>query len=314
MPASVAGSQETVIPGAVLVKLSKTQMRKDALRRPLSSEGEPVRRVTPECFNQNHRVYAFLMNQTVHFHQGTTWGEYLFCSPEWIELFERSGIGVDLLRRQKIGYLANEVQAIKQLELRFSRQTLIGAGVLDPDGRFRFARHRILIPFLQGQQVNYLVGLDPEMGFAELMTPTRQWLVPYQISAPPKNLHPRRLYFTLEFRTGLRLGALGCQVWIIDGPQHLQGKRFEPLRNMDLIFCSDTPLPPEETIQPIRQVLEVKCGKFRWQTIHSVETEWILIQSRHERARSLQSHEKVSSSESPLLKKMVRGLRSLFIS
>jgi len=302
--------QETVL------KLSKTRVRQNAFRlagaeglepAPLSSLQAPCDRI--------QRVYAALhrMASDCPGVGDFNWGGHRtgdqLGEPEWVRLFERYGIPLKTLKKQRVAWLADEAEAARRLLLRFSKPTLVTAGILDPDGEFRFARHRILIPFRQAGEAVYLAGLDPEAGFSEIRTPTPHWPIPYRIPSVEPIPTPHRLYLTTELATAFRLGTLGLSVWTVSSAGMLSGEPLEPLKGREVVLCLNRPALSQETIQPFSEILEPICRRFWWQTLSQAETHWVLVQSREERGQMLQQSPRGRQPEAKWLSRVVKAFR-----
>lgn len=292
------------------MRLSKTRVRCNSLHGTPEKAPEPRLAPVSLAFDRRSRVYGALLHQAQDFTQGSTWAGYVFESPQWVMLFENAGIPVEVLKQQRIAWLADEVQALRHLRLRFSLPTLIGSGLFDPDGRFRFARHRILIPFRKGREMVYLVGVDPELGFADVLLPSPAWPIPYRVPQLEPEPAPRRLYLTLELKTALRLGALGYAAWAVQSPKQLEEAWLERLKQREVVFCLDVERMDGNVVSLYQRLLEKYCTRFRWQTLGQAETEWVVIQSREERAQRVEGNTRLRPPDSnPFLGRLTRAFR-----
>lgn len=291
------------------MRLSKTKMRrlsqvsKTTVRESESTEPPAL------MLDRKSTVYSTL------FH--LAWGDFppvrwkdtaqtpLPCTP----ILNRFGILPDLLARQRITWIVDEVKLTRQLSLRFSRETLLAAGLLDADGHFRFARHRLLVPFIEERSVEYFVGMDPELTLTDIQFPTPSLPLPYRIPLVESATLPRKLYLTPEIHTALRLGALGKNAWAMPQPSLLTGQWLELLSQRDLCFCLDAQWISDKAMEPYWRILQPRCRGFKWQTLGQIETEWLLVQTRNERAQLRSRLPGISEDESPWIQRVVNVFR-----
>jgi hypothetical protein len=263
----------------------------------------------PLTLDRKRRVYSAFLRLATDFTQGSTWASYLFETPQWIQSLEKAGINVNTLMKQRIAWLGDESQALKYLTLRFSEPTLISAGLLDGQGEFRFARHRILVPFMQGSEVIHFVGLDPETGFHDILSPTRQWPAPYPAPHVKSDPQPRQIYLTPSLYVALRLCTLGKPAWAAPSPNVLQRRHLEQLRGRDVIFCTEGRQASNRVLDEFMTQLSGTCRAFKWQSLSHVETEWLVVQTREERAQPIEQARRFAPPEPHLVKRMIDSFR-----
>jgi hypothetical protein len=142
-----------------------------------------------------------------------------------------------------------------------------------------------LLPFLSGQKVDYVVALEPGRGFERVHSPTPCWPIPYRVKGSKPFDRTGRLYVTTQLRTALRLGSLGYSAWAVQSPNQLQGPWLKQMETLEVVYCQDASGLSSERLQPFYDLLNPVCRRFRWQSLGQVETEWIIVQSREERAQ-----------------------------
>lgn len=267
-------------------RLSKTQMRQMALRPgPAPSTGEPPKRLVSLPHERRGRIYKDLIEMATPVSHQSNWVGHLFELPAWIQPFEQAGIRFGLLKTLGVCWLPEAAKAADLLRQRYSLQSLIASGLFDPDGEFRFARHRVLLPFSSEGEPDYLLGLDPETEFAEILSPTLDWPSAYRIEAGEGSLQPNRLYLTTELETALRLGALDLNAWALQSAGHLTPASIEEMKTREVVVCLGRQSLNSNYLEPFRKQLEPVCRRFHWQSLAQAETQWLLIKSRQERAQ-----------------------------
>lgn len=267
-------------------RLSKTRMRQMALHPgPAVPLSDPPKRLVSLPHERRSRIYKDLIEMATPVNHQSNWVGHLFELPAWIQPFEQAGIRFGLLKALGVCWLPEANQAADLLRQRYSLQSLIASGLFDPDGEFRFARHRVLLPFSSESEPDYLLGLDPEAGFTEILSPTLDWPSAYRIEAGERSLQPNRLYLTTELETALRLGALDLNAWAVQSAGHLTPACIEEMKAREVVVCLGRQSLSSNYLEPFRKQLEPVCRRFFWQSLAQAETQWLLIKSRQERAQ-----------------------------
>ena len=266
------------------LRLSKTQMRTAGISGCSTTTLEPQQPLLGyRAADQRVRIYRALLGLATPASDPSNWKGFLFELPEWVLPFEKAGISYPIVRKQRISWLTDPNHVSDTLKQRFSWQSLISSGVFDPDGEFRFYRHRVLIPFSGGEEGGYFVGLDPDSGFSDLLGPTSNWSVPYRVPLAESDSLHESLYLTSEIDTALRLGSLGLTAYAVQSAEHLLHDTLRKFENRNLIYCPGHHHLTLEKLEPYRIKLEPCCRKFSWQPLEQIETYWLLVQSRAER-------------------------------
>ena len=107
----------------------------------------------------------------------------------------------------------------------------------------------------------------------------------------------------------LRLGALGYSAWAVQSPQQLDHSLLERLKDREVILCLDLERMDSEVVLVYQELLGAHCARLGWQTLTQAETEWVVVQSREERAQPIEGRLLFQQPEPQLLSRVARAFR-----
>ena len=113
-------------------------------------------------------------------------------------------------------------------------------------------------------------------------------------------------------RSGWRLtfvSADGYSAWAVQSPRQLEGTWLERLKHREVVFCLDVERMDGNVVGSYQQRLQSRCTRFRWQTLGQAETEWVVIQSREERAQRVEGKTSFQQPGTPFLGRLTRAFR-----